>query len=132
MQHGDTDGGGPRIPASMPYAYLFPALVQVTGPQHIIWNAFEASIKHLDGWDSYETFLRSLLKVFGDRSLLERFTSKCLVSNEEKQLFRNWPYRLVDWEWGYMTGMWQTVGGALDVIFLRFDSALMAGRGAMS
>ena len=55
MQHGDTDGGGPRIPASMPYAYLFPALVQVTGPQHIIWNAFEASIKHLDGWDSYGT-----------------------------------------------------------------------------
>ena len=45
-----------------PDLYFFPRLMLVTGPLHILWNAFESSVKSLEMWPAYKKATPSLFK----------------------------------------------------------------------
>ena len=40
---------------------------------------------------------------------------------EQRRLFYNWRYSVVDWKWGYMESSFDRIAAALETFFLFFD-----------
>ena len=77
-------------------AFMFPRALWVSGPLHLVWNAFEAAIKESPGWEDIKTQLAHILQFLGHRGLRQRFVRTCLAGEpaDVRSLFHSW--RLVE------------------------------------
>ena len=94
-----------KLLASEPESFLFPLMLYVSGPLHIIWNGFERVVKATAQWkELFFPFLSSILALLGNHGFRQRFLQLCMAnaSPEEKDMFGNWRFKTVDWKWEYM------------------------------
>ena len=108
---------------SEPNAFFFPKAVLITGPMHILWNAFEQCVKRTASWPFFQEILSAILAFLGHRGLRERFLQTCFDEGMpgERAVFYNWKHKVVDWKWEYMEEVFAKVSAAISLFLSRFD-----------
>ncbi len=99
----------------------------MSGPLHIVWNAFEAAVKCNPRWPAFKDLLSDILALLGNKGIRTRFIEKCLCDcpPEVRRLFWNWKHSIVDWKWEYMEEIFAKLSEALDTLLLHFDIVKM-------
>ena len=114
-----------KIPmlCSEPSTFFFPKAVLITGPLHIVWNAFETAVKQSPSWPNYKETLAAILHLLGHQGLRTRFLETCFDRAEpgERKYFYNWRYNVVDWKWEYMEEVFVRLSSCISTFLLRFD-----------
>ena len=101
--------------------YFFPRALGFTDPMHMVWNAFEAAIKSLPEWPSYEERLRGCLAFLGHRGRRQTFLETQVLESSERQLFHGWKFKLVDWKWQYLADMWRRFSAVAPLLLQRLS-----------
>ena len=116
-----------RLLGSDPDAFLFPRMLLVTGPLHIVWNSFESACKANPTWPAMKDFLSGVMSVLGHKGLKQRFLEVCMHGStpEERRLCYGWKFHMVDWKWGYMEKMFELLAAFAPVFLARFDPIAM-------
>ena len=106
-----------------PDTFLFPRMLLVTGPYHQVWNAYRSAVESNPDWESFRPIVAIFLPLIGNKPLRQRFIVRTMshASPEQKRLFENWPYSVVDWKWGYMEDVFARLSAADEVFFEYFD-----------
>ena len=112
-----ADRGVPLSPTNAA-AFFLPLALLVTGPLHIVWNAFENAMKGLERWLSFKEFLSAILSLLGNAGLRARFIDKCLRNVEALQCawFYNWKHHVIDWKWEYMEARFKSLSIRLPLL----------------
>ena len=108
-----------------PDLFLFPKMLLVTGPLHQAWNAYKTAVQSRASWTDFKELLSAFLSLLGHKGLRQRFMESCMpksdTSPEERAVFYNWPYSVVDWKWGYMESAFARLAASVDIFFRVFD-----------
>lgn len=118
LQRGDLE-----LLGSQPSAFFYPKAIFVSGPLHILWNAFATHVKLTPEWSSFKETLSAILYFLGHQGLRERFLETCFLDGDiaDKQLFSGWKHKIIDWKWEYMEEVFTKLSPAILVFFRRFD-----------
>jgi len=65
--------GALRLLASEPDKHFMPNAVLMSGPLHVVRNAYKAAIKSAPGWDEYKEVFSAMLALLGQKGLRDRF-----------------------------------------------------------
>ena len=92
--------GGEHL-TSDPFAFMFPRALWVSGPLHLLWNAFETSIKSSPRWDDTKEQLTAVLHFLGHKGLRQRYVEVCLGDQpaDVRDLFKHWRLVARVWVW---------------------------------
>eukprot|EP00959_Pyramimonas_sp_CCMP1952_P061605 1287394-Pyramimonas_sp.AAC.1 len=93
---------GDRCPNNAPNFYIFPRAVGVHDCCHAFYNALEETVTKTNVWQQLETHVRNILAFLGDKGLRQLFQAKCLQTVQEKNQFKHWWRKLVDWKWEFL------------------------------
>ena len=119
----DARAGTVSLPEK-PESWFFPRAVFVSGPLHIVWNAFESAIKKSPHWEKTKESLAGILAFLGHAGLRGRFVEVCLTAEDDnvKHLFQTWRHKMVDWKWEYMEDAFQRLTPIVGVFLARFSA----------
>ena len=109
-------------------SFFFPNAVLVTGPLHILWNAFESAVKSVEWWPEFQADVSALLSFLGDPGYCDRFMEVCMRGNstpQERSLFYRIKHKVVDWKWEYMEDSFAALSSCVEVFFEKFDEGKM-------
>ena len=109
--------------------HSFPAALWISGPLHIVWNAFEAAVRDNPRWHDFRDLLSDVLSFLGNKGIRTRFIEKCLCGCQpaDRRMFWNWKHSIVDWKWEYMEEIFAKLSDTLDTFLVHFDAAKMRG-----
>ena len=95
----------PLLPGE-PDTFLFPRMLHILGPLHVLYNALEHAIIQPKSWPKYKIGLRALLAFLGWKGTRNRFIHTCLTDPSEISLFTACKRRVIEWKWiGWGTGL---------------------------
>lgn len=98
----DTASGKKTMLAAEPETFFWPRLLSVTGPLHIIWNAFARVVQISPEWDGYLNMLKGCLHLLGSAPIRRRFLALTPLSPDYRRLIKGFKHKVVDWKWEYM------------------------------
>jgi len=81
--------GEVKLIGSNPEAYLFPCMLFVTGPMHILWNAYETSCTAITRGQKFSDLLGGVLAMLGHKGTRDRFLDVCMKDST--------PYKAAAW-----------------------------------
>ncbi len=93
-----------KYPTDSPDAYLFPNLLQVPGPMHLLYDALENTVRACPQYKHFLDTLRIILGFVNNKQLRQRFTALCLEDGgPEKRRFQTGATTHIDWKWEFLS-----------------------------
>ena len=114
-----------QLHATEPDSFFLPNAVLVSGPLHLVWDAFESAVKAAPEWEAYKEFLSNVLSFLGHHGLRDRFLRVCMLdaTAEQRQHFYRWKHHIIDWRWEYMEEALGRLSLCIDVFPSKLDTA---------
>lgn len=119
-----------RLQGAGAEAFLLPRCIGVPGRMHILWDALEEACKSSPQWKAFESGLRSITQLLGERALRQVFQQACCKSAAERAMFEHWHRDHIDWRWEYLEDVLNPLLPKLHVFFERFSLAAMSRGGS--
>jgi hypothetical protein len=119
---GKISTGEIQLVASEPEAFFFPRAIWVSGPLHVVWNAFEKAVQSTPGWPTFKESLAGILAFLGNQPIKDRFMALCMgqASAQDRQHFYNRQHAVIEWKWEYMEEVFCKLADSVDVFFKYF------------
>ena len=113
--------------ASDAASFFFPNAILITGPLHIVWNAFESAVQKVPWWPDLKEATSMLMSFLGHHGIRDRFLELCMKDAQasERRLIYSFKHKTIDWKWEYMEEAFRQLAAAIDTFLLKFDLAKM-------
>jgi hypothetical protein len=86
-------------------AYLYPNCIYMQGHLHILYNALQAAVEKVPGWEGHLVLLRGLNSFFKNLPLRQRFQTLCMsgAGRAEIDLLDRYEAANIDWKWEWLS-----------------------------